>query len=147
MGTSFVEICGNGFWMRDSILELFLRLAALHIEDQVETDSIAHKIRDEWLLASRGYFNGSVPLSLESNTASPKGKVIVLSAIDSLLHALRKSPPLFWTEVLSISWVLAANSQPTLRLLASLRSERRLLPLSTVRGLVARIAQLSCQVA
>jgi len=28
MGTSFVEIGGKGFWMQDSILELWLRLLA-----------------------------------------------------------------------------------------------------------------------
>jgi hypothetical protein len=36
MGTSFVEIGEKGFWMQDSILELWLRLLALHIADPDE---------------------------------------------------------------------------------------------------------------
>jgi hypothetical protein len=33
MGTSFVSIGDHGFWMTDSILEIWLRLLALHVED------------------------------------------------------------------------------------------------------------------
>jgi hypothetical protein len=93
MGTSFVEIDGKGFWMQDSILELWLRLLALHIEDPDEA-SVGQKIRDKWLLASRGYFGGHVPAQLEEAVSTNEGKVIVLAAIHSLMEALTKGPAL-----------------------------------------------------
>jgi hypothetical protein len=65
MGTTFVGIGDHGFWMRDSILEIWLRFLALHIEDPVESGSLATEIRDQKL---------------------------VRSAIHSLLNALKKAP-------------------------------------------------------
>ena len=91
MSTSFVSIDGKGFWMNDSILELFLRFAALHIEDSQEQYSLAHRIRDDWLLASRGFISGSSMLSLDVDTATEEGRQVVLSAIASLLEALREN--------------------------------------------------------
>ncbi|MED5523772.1 MAG: hypothetical protein VX447_03340 [Pseudomonadota bacterium] len=92
MGTSFVGYSDNGFWMHDSILELWLRFAALHIEDQVEDQSEIHSIRNEWLLASRGYFNGAVALNLMKNISTPIGKAAVLKAIRSLASSLKSGP-------------------------------------------------------
>lgn len=91
MGTSFVHIGEKGFWMRDSILELWLRLLALHIDDPQE-GSVGLKIRDGWLLASRGYFLGCVPVSLEEAFETDEGKEIVSSAIESLMVALHNGP-------------------------------------------------------
>ena len=93
MGTSFVEIGEKGFWMQDSILELWLRLLALHIEDPDEA-SVAQKIRDNWLLASRGYFGGHVPTRLEEAVSTNEGKATVMSAIRSLMEALTNGPEL-----------------------------------------------------
>jgi len=93
MGTSFVEIGEKGFWMQDSILELWLRLLALHIADPDEA-SVAQRIRDNWLLASRGYFVGHVPSQLEEAVATNEGKAIVLAAIHALMEALTKGPEL-----------------------------------------------------
>lgn len=82
--------------MRDGMLELWLRLLALHLPEP--TDSGEHeatlKIRNQWLLASRGYFNGCVPHGMEDACATPEGRVVVRVAIDSRLAALQhtKSP-------------------------------------------------------
>src|SRR5688572_10279844 len=93
MGTSFVEIGGKGFWMHDSILELWLRMLALHIEDPVEGEgTVARKIRDGWLLASRGYFGGHVPAGVEEAVSTSEGRTIVLAAIDSLMKSLKNGP-------------------------------------------------------
>ena len=92
MGTTFVDIKEKGFWLRDSILELWLRFVALHIEDSPKDNSEAHKIRDEWLLASRGYFNGCVPHNIEEIVSTKNGKQIVIDAINSLLSELKKAP-------------------------------------------------------
>lgn len=92
MATTFVGIHNQGFWMRDGLLELWLRLLALHIEEPTEEDTLLRQIRDGWLLASRGYFTGCVPVDLEEHLATAEGQRIVLQAIESLLQALQQDP-------------------------------------------------------
>ena len=93
MGSSFVEISGKGFWMRDGILELWLRLLALHLEDPAREEThVVRSIRDNWLLASRGYFGGHVPTELEEAVSTSEGRAAVIAAIESLTRALKKSP-------------------------------------------------------
>jgi hypothetical protein len=61
MGTSFVTISkgstGNepGFWMRDAMLELWLRLLSLHLPEPTDAgkNAASIEIRNRWLLASR----------------------------------------------------------------------------------------------
>ena len=99
MGTTFVtlsrETSGKdpGFWMRDGMLELWLRLLALHLPEP--TDGGEHqatlKIRNQWLLASRGYFVGCVPHGMEDACATQEGRAVVRMAVDSLLAALQQT--------------------------------------------------------
>ena len=74
MGSTFVSVGECGFWLRDSLLELWLRLASLHIEDPQESGGVAAKIRDQWLLASRGCFNGCVPIDFGDDIGTAEGK-------------------------------------------------------------------------
>jgi hypothetical protein len=82
MGTTFVEIDGDkGFWMRDHVLQLWLRLLAVHLKDPVCSDdpSVASKIRqirDQWLLVSRGGFAGCVPHELGDAVSTDTGRKI-----------------------------------------------------------------------
>jgi hypothetical protein len=92
MGSTFVSVGQHGFWLRDSMLELWLRFAALHIEDPVESGALATKIRDQWLLASRGYFTGCVPIALGDDIATDEGKQLVSNAIKSLHISLSSAP-------------------------------------------------------
>jgi len=97
MGTTFVTITEGttgeepGFWMRDAMLELWLRLLSLHLP--VPTDdgenAATTEIRNRWLFASRGYFNGCVPHDMEFACSTPQGRAVVRKAIDSLLTALK----------------------------------------------------------
>jgi hypothetical protein len=102
VGTTFVGIGERGFWMQDSVLELWLRFLALHIEDSVESGSLARKIRDQWLLASRGYFVGCVPEGLEEAVSTPEGEALVRAAIHSLLDALKMAPPRLNKDLLNL---------------------------------------------
>jgi hypothetical protein len=100
VGTTFVTLTrdtsGNepGFWMRDGMLNLWLRLLALHLPEP--TDSGEHRasteIRDRWLLASRGYFGGCVPHHMEDACSTQAGRDVVRIAIGSLLKALDLAP-------------------------------------------------------
>jgi hypothetical protein len=102
MSTSFVGLDCKGFWMEDSILELWLRLLALHIEQLSDEKPVAGKIRDKWLMASTGYFGGIVPTDLEDAVSSSDGRTIVLLAIASLEIALEEGPPVLDHGTLNI---------------------------------------------
>lgn len=99
MGTTFVSLRHNaslnepGFWMSDGMLELWLRLLALHLPEPTNTGAqlATIEIRNKWLLASRGYFGGHVPHSMEYACATQERRAVVRTAIDSLLVALSKS--------------------------------------------------------
>ncbi len=93
MGTTFVTIDDtNGFWMRDGILELWLRLLALNIEESPDEDFLGRTIRDQWLLASKGYFGGHVPHDLETFANTEHGQHIIRDAIASLMYKLKNAP-------------------------------------------------------
>ncbi len=102
MGSSFVGISGRGFWVQDSLLELWLRLLALHIDDPAESDVAAGIIRDQWLLASRGYFSGCVPHGLEEAVSTTEGAALVRAAVGSLLEALAMAPSGLGKDVLNL---------------------------------------------
>jgi hypothetical protein len=104
VGTTFVALSDprRGFWMSDSVLELWLRFLALHVEDPVESGSLATKIRDQWLLASRGFFTGCVPDGLEEAVSTPEGVALVRAAIHSLLNALKAAPSHLNKDVLNL---------------------------------------------
>ena len=99
MGTSFVTItdgaAGNepGFWMRDEMLELWLRLLALHLPEPTNDGdhTATPEIRNKWLLASRGYFNGDVPHEMEFACATPERLSLVRMAIKSLMSNIEKT--------------------------------------------------------
>jgi hypothetical protein len=88
--------------MSDSLLELWLRFLALHVEDPVESGSLATRIRDQWLLASRGFFTGCVPEGLEEAVSTPDGEALVRAAIQSLLGALKSAPSCLNKDVLNL---------------------------------------------
>ncbi len=68
-----------GFWMRDEMLELWLRLLSLHLPElpTVVKNSATADIRNKWLLASRGYFNGCVPHEMEFACSTPERTHVV----------------------------------------------------------------------
>ena len=110
MGTSFVTITdGNagdepGFWMRDAMLELWLRLLALHLpepNDHGEHISTT-EIRNRWLLASRGYFNGHVPHHMEFACSTAENRAVVELSIKSLMNAIEKSDSTLNADVLNL---------------------------------------------
>jgi hypothetical protein len=102
MGSTFVTLGRNargipvdsgddaevGFWMSDSMLQLWLRFLALHIDEPTPENQLAATIRNQWLLASRHGFGGCVPHDLDEATATPEGFELVNRAVESLSAAL-----------------------------------------------------------
>ena len=99
MGTTFVTLTcepsgeDQGFWMYDGMLELWLRLLALHLPESTNSGEYRAtvEIRNQWLLASRGYCGGWVPHGMEDACATQEGRTVIRIAIDSLLTALRQT--------------------------------------------------------
>lgn len=103
MSTTFVTIDGEtGFWMRDEILELWLRLLALHLEEPTASGSLTREIRDQWLLASKGWFVGWVPHNLEQIASRAGGTELVRSATRKLLAVLNEAPAMLSAEILNV---------------------------------------------
>ncbi|HEY4262229.1 MAG TPA: hypothetical protein VGM98_18825 [Schlesneria sp.] len=98
MGTTFVSLQRTasedevGFWMRDGILALWLRLLALQIPESPNDQALGYRIRKDWLLASGVYFGGCVPHSLDDAAETDEGRAIVRGAITSLMLRLGKAP-------------------------------------------------------
>jgi hypothetical protein len=99
MGTTFVSLSRQpvqddpGFWMSDSMLELWLRLLARHLPEPTDSgeNSATRDIRNQWLLASRGYFTGCVPHGLGDACLTNEVQTTIRSAIASLLDALQSA--------------------------------------------------------
>lgn len=110
MGTSFVKILDGmtgeepGFWMRDEMLELWLRLLALHLPEPAPTEltSATHEIRNKWMLASRGYFKGCVPHEMEFACSTPERRQIVRVTIESLMAKLGESKAVLDASTLNL---------------------------------------------
>jgi hypothetical protein len=102
MGSSFVRISDRGFWIYDGLLEVWLRLLALHIEDPLENQSVGATIRNQWLIGSRGYFVGCVPDGLEDAVSTEEGVALVRAAIESLVKALAVAPSQLNPEVFNL---------------------------------------------
>ena len=104
MGTTFVSLNKKGFWIKDGVLEVWLRFLSLHLEDPAtENDhKIITPIRNQWLLASRGYFNGCVPISLDEDLQTEKGKEIIVRTIHDFLKTLDTAPEELNKDVLNL---------------------------------------------
>ena len=92
MGSAFVAIGAHGFWSRDGVLEIWLRLLALHLDQTTTPGSTIGAIRDRFLLASTGLFNGCVPHGLDEAIATPVGANAVRSANAALLAKMEAAP-------------------------------------------------------
>jgi hypothetical protein len=108
MGSSFVTSDGeHGFWMTDGVLDLWLRLLALHLPEPTDRDpqtlrQVTREIRNQWLLASKGFFAGCVPVGLDQALSTSDGKDVVVAGIRSLRKALSGAPPKISKDALNL---------------------------------------------
>jgi hypothetical protein len=89
MGSSFTEFHGKGFWSWDPLLEAWLRVLSLHLGDDVHKPGWQHDLRDQWLLASTGYFSGWVSPSLDEFLTTEERVVAILQASERCISSLR----------------------------------------------------------
>ena len=120
MGTTFVSLSRQsireepGFWMSDSMLELWLRLLALHLPEPTDggENSATSGIRNQWLLASRGYFSGSVPHGMAEACLTEEGEAVVRAAIASALKALHGAETPLEAATLNLLGIEGQFSRP-----------------------------------
>jgi len=99
MSSTYVTVSGReGFWARDGLLEIWLRLAALHLPDPGpelgETNSAeVRRLREQWLLASRGWWTGMVPHDFEALQDNAVAMELAKAAARSLDRALHDATP------------------------------------------------------
>jgi len=95
-----------GIWMRGEVLELWLRLLAVHVEDPAPQEAkrlcFAREVRHQWLLASREYSRSMVPPGIAELCVKPLGMEIVRNAIRPLGTALERPPPQLSCGVLNL---------------------------------------------
>lgn len=90
MGSSFVSRAGQGFWVNDSLLRLWLRLAALHISDGGIAEDGIGGLRDRWLLHSRESFVGCIDAGLDKFSADQSARDSIAAACEQLRDALER---------------------------------------------------------
>ncbi|MDB5552482.1 MAG: hypothetical protein JWL86_2466 [Rhizobium sp.] len=91
-----------GFWMHDSMLELWLRLLVLHLDEPEQADSLAAVTRNQWLVASRYGCVGAVPHGLEEATATDEGLALVKAAVASLDRILQRTTDPLSAQMLNL---------------------------------------------
>ena len=89
MGSSFTDFRNRGFWCNDQLLEAWLRTLSLHLDNDVHQSGWLHDLRDKWLLASAGFFNGCVSASLDEFLTDSDRVAVVLKASERNIQNLR----------------------------------------------------------
>ncbi len=89
MGSSFTEFRGKGFWSRDGLLEAWLRVLSLHMDDDVHKPGWQHDLRDKWLLVSAGFFSGCISPSLDDFLTDSDRVAATLRASERSIQSLR----------------------------------------------------------
>ncbi len=89
MGSSFTRFRGKGFWSRDPLLEVWLRVLSLHLGDDVHKPGWQHDLRDQWLLVSTGYFSGCISPSLDEFLTDEERVAAIVQASERCISSLR----------------------------------------------------------
>ena len=87
MSSSFTEFRGKGFWCHDPLLETWLRVLSLNMDDEAHAPGWQHDLRDKWLSVSAGYCMGWVSASLgDFLTDSDRIDAILRASERSIQH-------------------------------------------------------------
>jgi len=89
MGSSFTEFRGKGFWSRDGLLEAWLRVLSLHMDDDAHKPGWQHDLRDKWLLDSAGFCSGFISASLDDFLSDNDRIAAILRASERSIQSLR----------------------------------------------------------
>jgi hypothetical protein len=88
VGSSFVDFHGDGFWVQDGSLEIWLALLVETIDRIPEPPRWLLELREQWHIATMGFI-GCVPTDLDRHITTAERKAMVLSLSEQALHHLR----------------------------------------------------------
>lgn len=89
MGSSFTGFRGKGFWCDDSLLEVWLRVLALHLGEEVYEPGWQHDLRDHWLAMSGLNIVGCIHPSLERFLTEDERIAVILHVTERSMRSLR----------------------------------------------------------
>jgi hypothetical protein len=93
MGSSFTNFRERGFWSHDPLLEAWLRIVSLHLEEAAQDAGWVRELRAQWMRASTGYFGGWVTAALDDLLTDDARIAAVLKAADRAIVSLRAFGP------------------------------------------------------
>lgn len=89
MGNSYTSFKDHGFWSRDGLLELWLKLLANNLPTDIHENEWLKPVREEWLLQSSGLFNGFVSAQLDVFLDQDEKVRTIISVADRAIDAVR----------------------------------------------------------
>jgi len=81
MATSFVEFRTKGFWVSDSLLEVWLYFLAQAIDETHNPDTWLYQLQQHWFEQSRGICTGCVWVGLD-DFATTDERAAIISALN-----------------------------------------------------------------
>lgn len=100
MGSSFVEFRGDGFWVRDGSLEIWLSLVVEQIDREPTMPEWLRDLREQWHVATFG-FNGCVPTALDEYITTEERKAVAVRLSEQALGHLRATGPMISVDELN----------------------------------------------
>ncbi len=100
MGSSFVEFHGDGFWVRDGSLEIWLSVLVEQIDRESTPPEWLRDLREQWHVATIG-FNGCVPTELDEHITTEERKAVALHLSEQALRQLRAYGPTIGVDELN----------------------------------------------
>ncbi len=96
-----VQFRGNSFDVNSHLLEIFLLVASLHLQDAADDERC--DIRDNWLFIAGGHHCEILSPLLDAQLTTDALLATAVDAVASALAALRRAPPLLeapWLNLL-----------------------------------------------
>ncbi len=100
MGSSYTSFKDHGFWSRDGLLELWLKLLAHNLPKDSPGSEWLKLLREEWLLQSSGIFNGFVSAQINELLDEDQKVRVVISAADHVIRTVRACGPTLSVQAL-----------------------------------------------
>lgn len=89
MGSSYTSFKDHGFWSRDGLLELWLKLLANNLPGGIGANEWLRPVREDWLLQSSGIFNGFVSAHLNELLDQDEKVKTIISVADRVIDTAR----------------------------------------------------------
>jgi hypothetical protein len=101
MGSSFTKSRGHGFWTRDPLLEVWLRVLANEVDRLPSVPTWLRTARTNWHIQATSGFNGFVSAGLDETLTDAERSRFVEGLCVAALARLRQAGPLLSCDYLN----------------------------------------------